>query len=435
MEMKISIMSFTAVCIASSLGSVSLLAAEPRDLNVTNALIIEQIVCEGNETSDCDFITKKFYQKSGDLLDPSKVSDAKLRLGSMVQFRNVDVQLKKGSERGQVIVVFEVLEANQIQYALSFGKHRSSHDSEQSACTNNAECSYNSLENTSDSNGFNISRTDFNFLGKGEILTSGASINYSTLNFAQMYDNSERIDSSRPSYSNHGDSKSKALSLYLSYHDEHFLGTPDYELSANVSSFFAKSASNIQTIYFDSDAVEQEQVESSYKSVNSNFSVSKRFARYSSVGVSSGVELYNSYHASSLELDAVSFYYSFNTLNDTLFATRGDRFNTGISFSDSLKALYLNYGNVYAISDDTVIDFGISGAHNMSNSLNSNSFNTSISLKINQGSNYLYSGWALGLSAGANDNSDQWETNKSLFASYIHQTESMTYSFSLGYSK
>ncbi|PAJ74599.1 hypothetical protein CJF42_09775 [Pseudoalteromonas sp. NBT06-2] len=48
-------------------------------------LIIDDIKCTGNSTTDCDFITKKYYQKVGDVLNPDEIEDAKLRLGTLIQ--------------------------------------------------------------------------------------------------------------------------------------------------------------------------------------------------------------------------------------------------------------------------------------------------------------------------------------------------------------
>ncbi|NQZ12483.1 MAG: hypothetical protein HRT35_35465, partial [Algicola sp.] len=80
--------------------------------------VIDGITCEGNKNTECDFITKKYYQQIGDVLDAEEIADAKLRLGTMIQFKTVNTRLAKGKERGHVVVVFEVSEANHIQYEL-----------------------------------------------------------------------------------------------------------------------------------------------------------------------------------------------------------------------------------------------------------------------------------------------------------------------------
>jgi hypothetical protein len=423
MEMNNRIMSVTAVYLATVLFSGELSATESSTLKITNnPLTIEGIICEGNLTSDCDFITKKFYQKIGDALDPSEVSDAKLRLGTMEQFRHVDVQLAKGSLRGQVIVVFEVKEANQIQYGFSGSKSKRAKTLN---CDRNLGCSLISGRQDSDSNSLSINRTNFNFLGSGKSLSAAVSTG-----FSNGY--SELIDES---YNQKDDYRSRGLGLSLGYHDEHFLGSPDYEISGYLSSSINKSESTRSTFYPDSNIEEQEQFENRSKSLRGGIAVSKRFARYSRFIVSTGINLYDSYNGSSLDVDGVSLYYNYDTFNDTLFATRGDQLNTGIRFSDYSKALSVNYARVIPVADDKVINVSLGGNHSMPNSAaSSNSLGTSITLKSNQGSDYLYSGWALGVSLSGDDHSGNWEYNKSLYASYTHQTESMTYKFSLGYS-
>ena len=53
--------------------------------------IIEKIICQGNERTKCDFITEKYFQKEGDILDQETLSEAKLRLSSLRQFKKINI--------------------------------------------------------------------------------------------------------------------------------------------------------------------------------------------------------------------------------------------------------------------------------------------------------------------------------------------------------
>ena len=57
----------------------------------------------------------------GGLLDEDEVKDAKLRLSALPNFRSVDIHLEKGSEKGRVVVVIEVAEADSFTMALVLG--------------------------------------------------------------------------------------------------------------------------------------------------------------------------------------------------------------------------------------------------------------------------------------------------------------------------
>src|SRR4029077_20489296 len=84
-------------------------------------LIVEDIQCRGNATTSCRFIRGYLYLHAGQALDETEIRDATLRLAWLQNFRSVDIHLEKGSEKGRVIVVIEVVEASSITEALSIG--------------------------------------------------------------------------------------------------------------------------------------------------------------------------------------------------------------------------------------------------------------------------------------------------------------------------
>lgn len=137
--------------------------------SVTPKLVIEDIVCKGNLVIDCDYITKKFYQNIGDILDSDKIADARYRLNALIQFNHVTASLKKGHTRGYAIIVFEVTEASNIVYSTGIGFQKSHFNNQSKACDGSFIACY---PNQSSVNGLNnlagVSISHLNFLGMGK---------------------------------------------------------------------------------------------------------------------------------------------------------------------------------------------------------------------------------------------------------------------------
>ena len=73
-------------------------------------LVIQDISCEGNFATSCDFIRHQLDIRPGMVVDESGIQDARLRLGLLPNFTSVDVRLRKGSRRGLAILVIQVTE-------------------------------------------------------------------------------------------------------------------------------------------------------------------------------------------------------------------------------------------------------------------------------------------------------------------------------------
>jgi outer membrane protein assembly factor BamA len=84
-------------------------------------LIVQDIRCRGNVSTSCKFIRAHLYLPVGGRMDEDEVNDAKLRLSALPNFRSVDIYLEKGSEKGRVVVVIEVAEADSFTMALVLG--------------------------------------------------------------------------------------------------------------------------------------------------------------------------------------------------------------------------------------------------------------------------------------------------------------------------
>ena len=79
-----------------------------------DTLTVQEIQCTGNTQISCEFIRGNLYLEPGQVLDEEEVRNAQLRLSSLRNFKSVSIRLEKGAQRGAVIVVVDVQEANAI---------------------------------------------------------------------------------------------------------------------------------------------------------------------------------------------------------------------------------------------------------------------------------------------------------------------------------
>jgi len=85
------------------------------------SLIVEDVRCKGNASSKCSFIRGFLHVSPGDPLDEGEIQNAKLRLSSLPDFASVSIYLDKGSAKGWVLVVIEVVEADRVENEFSAG--------------------------------------------------------------------------------------------------------------------------------------------------------------------------------------------------------------------------------------------------------------------------------------------------------------------------
>ncbi len=85
------------------------------------ALVIQEISCEGNFATSCDFIRRQTGMRPGMPVDEARIQDARLRLGLLPNFTSVDVRLEKGSRRGLAILVIHVTEPATLDKGIALG--------------------------------------------------------------------------------------------------------------------------------------------------------------------------------------------------------------------------------------------------------------------------------------------------------------------------
>lgn len=77
-----------------------------------DVLVIDELICRGNAATSCDFILGHIYLSPGDSVDENELGNARLRLSSLPSFESINIYLERGTARGHVRIVVEVVEAD-----------------------------------------------------------------------------------------------------------------------------------------------------------------------------------------------------------------------------------------------------------------------------------------------------------------------------------
>ncbi|TMO67132.1 hypothetical protein [Pseudoalteromonas aurantia] len=403
------------------------------------ALIIDDIICIGNDHTHCSFIRNKYYQQIGDELNPDDIIDAKLRLGTLIQFKHIDVYLRKGKQRGHVVVVFDIEEASNLQYELSYDVKRIKSKEDFYACfgetvPDNKEA----LINLCDKDKYRISETqqyissratDFNFLGSGKELSLGVS--------GYKYD--KDADHFKQSLIEPADTDSwftryiiKHNTLSLDYYDPHLFNSPYYYFNATIE--LTKSRSKYTEIDDNNSEISHE---NNPLNKRSWFSFGKRFARYSYVSLDIAGDLDEKID------ENYSFNYGFNSENDTLFPVYGEKLSTRYTTLSNGHRYQLSYISHVNIDDYSAISLGVNTDYYKESNRQFYSKIEDVGISARY-SNYkvidakvgAFSGWSLG--ATFRRTKDWYGSNPQedfriieFDAGYTYQTENMIYRFFL----
>ncbi len=396
--------------------------------------VIDGITCEGNKNTECDFITKKYYQQVGDVLDADEIADAKLRLGTLIQFKTVNTRLKKGQERGHVVVVFEVSEANHIQYELGLGFNYSSIGMNDMFCSrswSSTECE--SQNGHSSGPAYSAAITDFNFLGTGKRLSFSANnaewSNKFNYDIASYRDNGDIHSYSGPGARN---SNSGATVYSLTYHDPHLFDSTNYFFTARVNSSSRFDRHN-DRIHVDQQEPILNQDNRPFKEGNSYFELGRRFGSHSFVSVDvSG-------------FDGFGLNYGWDSQDNSLFPTQGSLFTSTVRHGTGYDRtnIYMDYKKHFSFADNKVFTFGANALHGpeegyyvQGSQLIANLSARFTSINTINRLEGTYSGWFAELNLGGAKETDTAPGNYAygLKAGYTYQSDSMIYRFTLGYN-
>ena len=403
----------------------------------TPVLIIDDIICQGNDNTECDFITKKYYQHIGDVLNADEIADARLRLGTLIQFKYINIHLEKSAQRNHVVVVFDVHEASNIQYEL---RARYSHSTSEYS---KQYCSYNLANNpnyhsglcdskhTGNFGGFTSKVTDFNFWGTGKELSLFLSGNINDRETNQTLTSPSDLALSYTSKHT-----SQVYDLGLSYYDPYLFGSAHYYLNSSLAISYNNSGTNSATLTADSagDLIRYGTDQSDELSIRPlHVSLGRRFARHSYVALNVQADIDNGEEYYSLS-------YGWNSTDDQLFPTRGSVFTSSINLDKKHHNLSMFYNKHFSLANNKVLSLGgyalFSGYESSLNASNGGISASYTSINVIDKLNGSYSGWHVGVGIGGGQlkYNDQKSFNANINAGYTHQTESMIYRLSLSLS-
>ncbi|TQV89673.1 BamA/TamA family outer membrane protein [Aliikangiella coralliicola] len=401
------------LAIIALLGSAEVVAASEtgNDDGLSFNLIIDDITCRGNENTDCNFILKKYYQSVGDLVDPGEIADARLRLGTLFQFRNVRVTLEKSSERGHVVVVFIVEEADQIQFNLA---------------ANYAGTDIKNYENDS----FQLASgvTDFNFLGRGKQLSFNVGTSQSKSRNTQFISPTLSSSSRQKARNNYAD---------IEYYDPHLFDSARYFFTAKISYNEWNNRHNVTL------SGEQEEHLTVNDNNNSKFyflSLGRRFGSYSYVQLSAS-DIDTNFNGGKIDSDTVvSMSYGRDSRDNLLFPTTGSNFTATVNHLNNSRysSLHLAYSDHYSLTDNYVLSYRITDTFEYHEDTGSdfdlNPYYSLMFSDINQSQkhNGIYSGWQYTLHFPSNEARDRGVT---FGVDYIHQTDKLIYRLAFSYEK
>ncbi len=382
--------------------SFSTVAEESLDETVSAyRLMIDDIICRGNKNTQCSFITNKYFQRIGEYVDPEKIADARLRLGTLFQFRNIRILLEKSTEKNYVHVVFEVEEADHIQYSFhsSFGIDKSE-----------VLSSGYSFDIKSRNLGLSAGVTNFNFLGTGKELNLD-------LNLGSRKRESD--------YSNVGsyDSQNDWQSITLNYFDPHLFDTKQLYLNASINAYKSKYAYDLDVQSEDSYDGKIE-----YDNYQGLISLGRRFWSNSFAELSvSDIE--------NVRTSKVSISYGWDSRDDLIFPTTGNYFRSslgGLNYTE-FKDLRVKFASNHLISNDLVFSYQIDYYDTHDNrdwAFDVSNTEATITLSDIDSSGKTsgkYTGWKYQLHG--NDNNHFGGR-----VAYIHQTDELLIQFSLNYN-
>lgn len=309
-------------------------------------LVIDNIVCQGNAKTDCDFIKKEFYQNPGDLLNEEEVQNAKIRLKLKNLFETVDIFLKKEDQKYHVSVIIDVIEK----------------DPTFTETTLNSGMDYPFQSNT-----IGITYGNRNLLGNGETLTG--SIEFQGI----------------------GDSEYQNALGKIEYTTPHFLGTKDYFFNTSI-----EQRKNIKR-----PEVLPNEASTSYSDKITTYTLGggKRIFDFSYISIllthsvaniKTQVDSNDSLYSSSS--NSIDLAYGWSTENDTYFATTGEKFSLSYNKTlysqddDTQESYQSSYSKRFLLSSKSSVRLALAGY----TSIYKNLYNDSRLSYINPTAEYSY---------------------------------------------
>jgi outer membrane protein assembly factor BamA len=113
--MKLASFVWMSIVVPASLSLASTSSAD------SGPLVIENMVCEGDTKTSCDFIIEQSALKVGEEVDDEKMHDIRMKMQLLGYFDEIDIRLSKGSSRGKALVTFAIKEHSMISSNVTAG--------------------------------------------------------------------------------------------------------------------------------------------------------------------------------------------------------------------------------------------------------------------------------------------------------------------------
>jgi len=387
----------------------SLLASEETGDSSPYKLIIDDITCRDNENTECSFIVKKYYQQVGDLVDPEEIADAKLRLGTLFQFRNIRIVLEKSKQRDHVVVVFIVEESEQLQY--------------------NAGLSYSGIKdenNKLDSYTASVGVTNYNFLGTGKELNfsllKGDSVVDLGFSEATLDENSQIISLGPIKFSQNSDQ------IGLSYYDPHLFDSKRYYLRSSIGYSRDSIDGTFSSLLND------------LSTKTASLAFGKRFASHSYIEIISNYSKLSGNVIPFESENLANLAYGWDSRDDLLFPTRGSVFTIQLvdlaNDGRDGRTVGFNYSDNISFSDELVFNYDIRARAREKTSPFVKRFTDTYStfalsdIDSSGKKDGRYSGWKYRIKIPLQNTSSE---DISYGVTYIYQTDTLVMQFSLDY--
>ncbi|MBF0360619.1 MAG: hypothetical protein HQK49_06390 [Oligoflexia bacterium] len=319
-----------ATATATATATVTATTDTAADVEFNPRYVIEGVECEGNKKTKCPVISHEYYQSVGENVDFDEIQNAKLRLDARGLFDDVDISLKKGSLRGNVIVVIKVEEGTDIKFALNAGYGRG-YEIRKKYFEDNKK-----MEKTYEGTYLEGKVSDLNFLGKGKILSATVLVSSS-----KSYPNDYYVNKLR--YTN--------VSPSVLYTDPHLLDSKKWFLNFGLGSYYSKYR------------VDGYIRGASELGLTNNFELGWRFADFSYISLEQNLQWV---HRISRVGQGIYFHYGWNSENDHIIPTEGSVLSTGVKLYDNYMRyfkigkyldIYSNYIKHHALNQTNILSF------------------------------------------------------------------------------
>ncbi len=283
---------------------------------------VEDIECRGNTRTSCDYIRRKLQLAVYSNVSGESVQSARLRLSALPIFESVRLYFEKGSSRGRMLLVVEVVEASPIATELT------------------AETNYRSIELPKP-----FDQSDPEFWSHS---LSGRIANQNLFGRQKIVDAGILVSRAQSDNGDFQHSVGRAYAARIGYIDPAFAGIDRLFLSAGFSYSYARSDTEWRSPAYevDSEATTRGKIagvtlgykfwDYAYVSAGYSYQESKLEFSWRSSSPSFPPSIAG---VNSSELDSWRLAVGWDAEDDAYFPTQGSRFSAAVTYTDDMESL------------------------------------------------------------------------------------------------